>query len=125
VALAGLLLLVSCSSGDEVTLVLGNEVTLAGDAVLVCSESCLQRGQCGQTEESWVVVLSSAGPATTDHDRTLAVDSGVTIAQNQMALVENVSGPSTPWREAFYQVATPGQEPAWVAGWCIGQEIVP
>lgn len=121
-----LLTLAACGRGDdEPTTVFGSEGTLSGTANLICSDECRQRSQCGTFGRRWVILSSSAGPATESHDLYFTADSAVTINQQQMAQVQGVSGPSTPWRVAFYQIDAPGQGIGWVAGWCIAQQIVP
>ncbi len=124
--LVALLMLAACFGGrDEPTTVFGSEGTLSGTANLTCSDECRQRSQCGTFGRRWVILSSSAGPATEFHDLYFAADSEVTINQQQMAQVQGISGPSTPWRVAFYEIDAPGQGSGWVAGWCISQEIVP
>ena len=121
-----LLLLVACTGRDgEPTMMLGSEVTLAGEAQLYCGDECRQRSQCGTIDSRWVVLLSSAGPATSRHDLTFPAGAAVAINRQQMTLVDSVSSPGSPWRQAFYEVSVPDRGLAWVAGWCIAQEIVP
>ncbi|HSG15119.1 MAG TPA: hypothetical protein VLE70_02200 [Anaerolineae bacterium] len=121
-----LLLLVACSGrNDEPAMLLGSEATLSGEAQLFCGDECRQRSQCGTIDSSWVVLISSAGPATSLHDLTFPADAAVTINSQQMTLVDSVSSPGSPWRQAFYLVSAPDRVLGWVAGWCIAQEIVP
>ncbi|UCG24766.1 MAG: hypothetical protein JSW55_01855 [Chloroflexota bacterium] len=121
-----LLLLVACARGDdEPVMLLGSEGTLSGEAQLYCGDECRQRSQCGTIDSRWVVLLSSTGPATSHHDLTFPADAAVTINRHQMTLVDSVSNPGSPWRQAFYEVSAPDQALGWVAGWCIAQEIVP
>lgn len=121
------LLVVSCGRRDEdAVFLLGTEgVTLQGAATLICSDPCRDSGQCGTIDATWVVLASSSGPATTLHDLTFPVDVNATILANQMQIVQSVSDPSQESRLVFYAVDVPEFGQGWVAGWCIGQEIVP
>ena len=117
-----LLMIVSCARRDEEPeTVLGSDSTLSGAASLFCSEECLLRSQCGTIDSNWVVLLNSSGPATESHDLSLPVDTGVTINQQQMALVQDLMSINPAWREAFYEVNAPDQGAGWVVGWCIAQ----
>jgi hypothetical protein len=121
-----LLLLVACTRrDDEPAMLLGSQVTLSGEAQLNCGEECKERSQCGTIDSRWVVLLSSAGPATSHHDLTFPAGAAVTINRHEMILVDSVSSPGSPWRQAFYEVNAPDRGLGWVAGWCIAQEIVP
>lgn len=111
---------------DEPVFVLGNEdVTLEGEATLTCSEQCRGSSQCGTLGNSWVILASSSGPATEFHDLTFPADSQVTIIGTQMEVVQSINDPSKDQRMAFYAVEVPDLGAGWVAGWCIGQLIVP
>jgi hypothetical protein len=110
---------------DEPTMKLGSETTLKGAASLICTEECLQRSQCGEHESDWVVLLSTSGPATENHDLFLPVEAEVVINQQQTVLVKDIMSVNRAWREPFYEVSVPQHGAGWVAGWCIGQVIVP
>jgi hypothetical protein len=122
-----MLLVVSCVRRKEETVyMLGSEgVTLQGEATLVCSDPCVGSAQCGTLDKRWVILASSTGPATQGHDLTFSDKAQVTIVSNQMEVLQSVSDPSIDQRMIFYQVNVPDQGAGWVAGWCIGQEIVP
>ena len=103
----------------------GSDVTLSGEAQLYCRQECMDRSQCGTIDSRRVVLLSSTGPATSRHDLTFPDNDAVTINRHQMILIDSVSNPGSPWRQAFYEVSAPDWGLGWVAGWCIAQEVVP
>lgn len=116
----------SCGGRDEPVFTLGSEgVTLAGQARLVCSDQCRGSSQCGTIGNNWVILASSSGPATEFHDLYFPADAQVDIVGSQMEIVQSVTDPGLDQRMAFYAVNAADQSSGWVAGWCIGQEIVP
>ena len=100
--------------------ILGSEQRLSGQAILLCSQDCLDRAQCGLTEQVETVLLSSFGPATTGHD--MAFPAGVVIDHQEMQPVIQVSDQSSS-RVPFYFVNVPDLGMGWVAGWCVGQQV--
>ena len=122
-----LIVLVSCvRRKEEPVFMYGSEdVTLSGSATLKCSDGCRDSGQCGTIDTAWIILSSTTGPATTSHDRTFPDNSAVEIIQQRMEIVQSVSDPSLTDRQAFYEVNVPDLGTGWVAGWCIGQLIVP
>lgn len=101
-------------------LTLGTEAVLLDQGVLVCSQVCLDRGQCGTADTGPMVLLSSARPVVTGHDIASAVDTQVAILQQQMETVVEIST-NREFEVPYYLVDVPGRGPAWVAGWCVGQ----
>lgn len=127
-----LLLLAACSGlGADATQpeqapILGSDVLFppGSQASLICSDGCFDRGQCGgQTAGTRdVVLLSSFGPAVSGHDRWAAIDTTVPINSSQTRTVQKKqNGEQSPIE--FYQVGLPNQGSAWVAGWCVQQQI--
>ena len=102
--------------------ILGSEQTLSGQAILLCSQDCLDRAQCGLTEQVETVLLSSFGPATTGHDMVFPAGTGVVIDHQEMQPVIQVSDQSSS-RVPFYFVNVPDLGMGWVAGWCVGQQV--
>lgn len=102
--------------------ILGSEQTLSGQAILLCSQDCLDRAQCGLTEQVETVLLSSFGPATTGHDMAFPAGTGVVIDHQEMQPVIQVSDQSSS-RVPFYFVNVPDLGMGWVAGWCVGQQV--
>ena len=121
------MLVAACGRRDnEPLFALGtDDVTLQGEATLVCGEDCRGSGQCGTIGPQWVILASSGGPSTEAHDLTFPDRAPVTILANQMEVVQSVADPSRSQRVPFYAVQMGDQAAGWVAGWCIGQLIVP
>jgi hypothetical protein len=100
--------------------ILGSEQLLSGEAELLCSSECIERGQCGTAEQEKMVLLNSTTPATFGHDMAIRSGMNVTIVDEkmrtavQLANNENIS-------ITFYLVNITDSTPGWVAGWCIGQ----
>jgi hypothetical protein len=127
-AFFGVFLLVStlsaCFGGTSGTPapVLGHVQLLALDttANVTCSTECAETAQCGDTaERGKVVLLSTAGPKTENHDVALNDNSPVTVVFSQEEIMRRMSTNDTPPLK-FYQVIIEGREnPAWVAGFCI------
>lgn len=117
----------SCGRDSEVPgYRMGSEnVTLTGQATLLCSDQCRGSSQCGTTNTEWVILANSSGPATQGHDLTFPANAQVTILANQAELLQSVSDPNRTQRMMFYAVEVPDRGAGWVAGWCIGQQIVP
>jgi hypothetical protein len=111
---------------DETLYLLGDEDIALGDsATLVCSEQCRDSSQCGTIDTDWVILANTVGPATDSHDLTFLDGAEVTITGQQMVTLVYTGDPAKRQQIKFYQVETPGHGPGWVAGWCIGQPIVP
>jgi hypothetical protein len=122
-----LLALVSCMRvRDETLYLLGDEDIVLGDsATLVCSEQCRDSSQCGTIDSDWVILANSGGPATESHDLTLPDRAVVTIINEQMVTLQYTGDPAKRQPLKFYEVQAPDHGAGWVAGWCIGQPIVP
>ena len=114
-----LLILVACSGAGEP--VFGNEQLLAGDAVVVCSQACAERGQCGERlEEGGEVVLASeTGPATTGHSFVLPDQATVAIVEARAEQVVQTSDQVTFPLNFYYVTEQASGSSGWVAGWCI------
>jgi hypothetical protein len=113
-------ILTACIFAGDDGPTLGDTTALTGNGVLVCSEACAARGQCGTTTERGDVVLASTiAPSTRGHD--LAASAGTPVVINAMVSEPVLS--STTGQEFsanYYQVTLPDRPlPAWVAGWCL------
>lgn len=120
-----LIMITACRSQEsqpEGNQVLGSEQTLSGQATLLCSQDCLDRAQCGLTEQVETVLLSTFGPATTGHDLAFPAGTAVIIDHQEMQPVIQVSDQSSS-RAPFYLVNVPEVGLGWVAGWCVGQQV--
>jgi hypothetical protein len=118
----GILTMSACSilgRGDSAP-ISGNEGALAGEALLICSQECADRGQCGSSEAGQMVLLNNAGPATEGHDMAVPENSGVSIERQEARTIVQVSTEEQ-FQMPFYLVNIPDRGQAWVAGWCIGQ----
>jgi hypothetical protein len=102
--------------------ILGSEQTLSGQATLSCSQDCLDRAQCGMTEQVETVLLSTFGPATTGHDLAFPAGTAVIIDHQEMQPAIQVSDQSS-IRVPFYLVNVPEVGSGWVAGWCLSQQV--
>ena len=99
---------------------LGSDASLSGEAKLVCSRDCSDRGQCGTADSGTMVLLSSARPATTGHNMAILDGTDVSIvAEQQHEVIRVATG--EPELASFYQVNIPERGPGWAAGWCVGQ----
>lgn len=117
-----LVALTACSllnPDTESATVLGHDIYLSGQGRLVCSSVCAERGQCGSIADQGQVVLGGRTNATTfAHDVYFPVNSQVQILNAQAFPVQQVSG-GDPFSINFYEIAIPGGESGWVAGWCL------
>jgi hypothetical protein len=110
----------SCSliGGNDPTL--GSVTLLRDRGTLVCSDQCLDRGQCGTTvEQGSVVLLSSFLPSTRNHD--VAIQAGTEVAITQVVTETMVSAvdPAQTFPLYYYNVAAPDGSFGWTAGWCV------
>lgn len=67
-----------------------------------------------------MVLLSSAGPATTGHNMAIEDGTDVTIVLEQQHAVIRAATDQTELA-SFYQVNIPERGQGWAAGWCVGQ----
>lgn len=109
---------------------LGYEAALSGQAYLVCTQACRDRGQCGTAERGDVapftgILVNAFAPATRNHSNIASHNSAVDILQvnEQPLILESTGGQST---LNFYQVRVRdfGLE-GWVAGWCVADQQLP
>jgi hypothetical protein len=100
--------------------VLGDVTTLTGSAILVCSQACADRGQCGTTAELGEVVLGSTfAPSTRQHDIAAPVGSLATITSMQSEpMIQSATGQEFAVNYYYLTIANK-PFPAWVAGWCV------
>jgi hypothetical protein len=120
VVLTLMLVISACIGSQPEEPVLGTDQTLSGPATLICSQACSERAQCGLADEEETVLLSSAGPATSNFNMAVASGTDVLIIQQLVEPVIQVSNQESQ-RVPFYQVDIPEVGAGWVAGWCIVQ----
>lgn len=109
---------------------LGYETALSGQAYLVCTQACRDRGQCGTAQRGDVapftgILVNAFGPATRNHSNIASHNSTVDILQvSEQSLV--LESNSQQFTLNFYQVRVRdfGLE-GWVAGWCIADQQLP
>lgn len=101
------------------TSTLGHTTTLTEAGVLVCSQPCAERGQCGSRVDGGQVILGGRGqPLTTQHEVFFPADTRVDILQMAPYTVRSLTE-GDPFTLNFYNIAVPGGEQGWVAGWCL------
>ncbi|MEZ4515817.1 MAG: hypothetical protein R3C44_02905 [Chloroflexota bacterium] len=97
-------------------------------AVLVCSEECAARGQCGTVNNSDIVVLANeGGPAVKFQDRYFSTGTLVTLAEVSEREViaardgAPLTGSATPFPHSFFLAQDEGGKSAWVSSWCVAR----
>jgi hypothetical protein len=100
--------------------ILGSDLLLSGEAKLLCSSECIERGQCGTAEQEKMVLLNSTMAATFGHDMAIRSGTNVTIVDKEMRTAVQLANNET-ISITFYLVNIRETTPGWVAGWCIGQ----
>ncbi len=124
--------LAACNLLKATSLVkLGYETALGGQAYLVCSQACRDRGQCGIATRGDVqpfagVLVHAYGPATRNHSNLASHNSVVDVlevSEQPLALELNHQ---QQFLLNFYRVRVRdfGLE-GWVAGWCIADQQLP
>ena len=107
----------------------GDAVPLAVDeaAVIVCTDECAERGQCGVLLDDRRAVLANEGrPAVVDHNRFFLDETPVNIREvsdRQLIAARDrvpLTVESTPFPHLFYRVEGEGKN-AWVSEWCIAR----
>lgn len=105
--------------GDSKEL-LESEQIIGGEAKLLCSSECKDRGQCGTSDENEMILLNSAAPATFGHDMAIGSGTNVTIVEQENLTAVQLAD-SKPLSVTFYLVNIKDTESGWVAGWCVGE----
>ena len=100
--------------------ILGSEQLLSGEAKLLCSRECIERGQCGTAEQEKMVLLNTTMATTFGHDMAIRSGTNVTIVDEEMRRAVQLANNKT-ISITFYLVNITDSTPGWVAGWCIGQ----
>ncbi|MCO5187208.1 MAG: hypothetical protein M9941_16570 [Anaerolineae bacterium] len=102
-----------------------------GPAYAVCSEACLNQGQCGEAkpvgQDAFVAVLAnSSGPATQTHTNLTAANSEVTILESRPETMQLVADPNSLFTLQFYNVTITARDNAvvWIPGWCIANQTI-
>lgn len=118
-----LLILSACGSTSAPAPILGHEVEFPPEkqVTISCNTTCAQRGQCGTAVTGSQVVLGGSGPLVANHDRLFQDGTAVTILVSSEQMLEPLQGGEQfPLR--FYQIQPEGQQPGWVAGWCLADQ---
>ena len=116
----------SPSFGDSVTF------EIDSPAYLVCTATCMAQAQCGTISDeagaaASVVFIHQGNTVTSAHNGLLGNNTAVTVKEvrpEQMVRQANFEEKS---QLNFYRVAFEqggSQRDAWVAGWCIADQIV-
>lgn len=108
--------------GGGTAAILGQDTALGGEALLLCSQECRDRGFCGVTDtNARMVLLYSQGPSTQNFDVAIPDNTLVPILglEPQPAILRSTEEQLL---VNYYVVSNPANgQAAWVAGWCIGQ----
>ncbi len=118
--------LINRNGGEEENIapavtVFGDQATLGGDAILMCTQACGERGFCGTDPAgTTVVIMNSAGPATVNQDMTIPDNTPVAIFGVEKRDVMTVSTQEL-FAIDYYFVRVAENVQGWVSGWCIGQ----
>lgn len=117
-----MLLAAGCGGGDT-----GATIQLQSQATLVCSQECIDRGQCGTTLEGQSFVLGGAiQPVVDAHDRLFADGTLVVVNNSDIRTLQPVQPAPTggePFPHTFYQVTTiDGSKAGWISSWCIAPQ---
>ena len=119
------LLLTACFGGGEQAAqdVAAPEGAVQPTGTLVCSNNCLNQGQCGTAADGRIVILAhSDQPATRDHNTVLANDSTVLLLGQQPRSVIDLAGNISTLNFFAVQLASGGPA-SWVAGSCVNQTV--
>ena len=115
----------ACTLLNRDTRLYGDQELLSGTGYLVCSESCADRAQCGDSpEKGRVVLLSTRGPAGQQHDLSVAENAAVSLLEARDEGISLVQG-GAPTVTRFYLVNTVDRGAGWVAGWCVSDQPNP
>jgi hypothetical protein len=111
------LLLVACgASSDEAA----ETQPVDTQRLLVCTDECRQRGQCGQNQnQEWVVLGHNESPQTSGHNVLFPNNQEVGIAQTQMRQVRTSAGQQLMTANFYYVTLLDGSRAGWVAEWCV------
>ena len=115
------LLLTACLGGgdDPAPEAVAPEVAGQSTGTLVCSNNCINQGQCGTAADGRTVILAHSGqPATRNHDTILNNDSPVFIVGQEQRTVADMAGNQSSLNFIAVQV-TSGGPTSWVAGICV------
>ncbi len=103
---------------------------LSGQAYLVCSQACRDRGQCGEVVAGpeapfTAVMVNVSGPATRNHSNIASFNSLVTIIETRDETVIAEPNSQNQFILRFYHINVPNLNlDGWVAGWCIADRPI-
>ena len=113
-----LLFILGCSRGGEEVPVEG-ETAPQQQGILVCSEECAARGQCGKTVngDQTVILGHPDRPVVQDHQMTFPAEDILPIVSTKEELLEVVST-GEQFSHLFFLLQRADERVGWVAGWC-------
>lgn len=96
------------------------ELENAPQVVVVCSEACASRGQCGEAADGRRLVFGHPDrPEVRGHQLVFEHETAVFFINTREETLQLVST-GEPFNQTFYLVTRPqDQRSGWVAGWCI------
>jgi hypothetical protein len=107
--------------GGAAATVFGEQQPLVGEAFLVCTQECSDRGFCGTRDTGERVVLLNSPAASTQTYNLFVVENTPVniIAVDPKGAFLTLTG--APLTINYYQVEIANIGQGWVAGWCVGQ----
>ncbi|MFO7682259.1 MAG: hypothetical protein R6X34_19645 [Chloroflexota bacterium] len=95
------------------------EAPPAQQAMLVCSDECAARGQCGHlvSNDQPVILGHPERPAVQEHQLTFPSDTPLPVLGIRDEIVQSVTT-SEQFSHPFYLVQRADSQTGWVAGWC-------
>ena len=120
-ALFFLLFVLGCGGSDATPI--GDGSAPQQQAILVCSEECAARGQCGKTVagNEPVILGHPDRPAVQEHQMTFQADYTVPIVGTAEELVQVVST-GEQFQQTFFLLQRSDGRTGWVAGWCVNPQ---
>lgn len=103
---------------------------LSGQAYLVCSQACRDRGQCGEVIAGpeapfTAVMVNVGGPATRNHSNLASFNSLVNIIETRDEVLIAELDSQNQFTLRFYHITIPNLNlDGWVAGWCVADRPI-
>lgn len=106
-------------TGAEVAIALGSQGTL------VCSESCLQWGQCGSRVDGTgeVILAGRGGPLVASHELIFPTGTVVQVEGQDVRTLQPAVGGEMFEVPFYYVVTADATKGGWVAGWCVQPSV--